>query len=165
VTVQEFNAAGEAEARAWLRAVCAAPRWAARVAAGRPYASAEALYAAAEQALTDADLDAAIADHPRIGDRSAGGAAGREQSGVRGADPAVLAALADANRAYEERFGHVYLVCASGRGAEDLLAILRGRLGNDAATERAVARRELVAINRIRLDGLLAEPLPAGGRS
>ncbi len=62
-----------------------------------------------------------------------------------------MRALADGNRAYEAKFGHVYLVCASGRSAEELLAVLQQRLGNDPVTERAVVRRELGLINRIRL--------------
>lgn len=74
---------------------------------------------------------------------------------MAGASPEVLAALAEGNRAYEERFGHVYLVCASGRSAEDLLSTLRSRLGNDPGEERAVALAELAAINRLRLGRLL----------
>lgn len=134
-----------------LLAVCAAPGWAARVAAGGPYASLDALLGAAADALTDADLDPAMAGHPRIGDRTASGRSGHEQGAVAAATDDVLDALAAGNRAYEERFGHVYLVCASGRSAEDLLATLHARLGNDASTERAVALAELAAINRIRL--------------
>lgn len=140
-----------------LLGVCAAPAWAARVAAGQPYDSLDALLAAADAALTDADLDAAMAGHPRIGDRAAGGRSRQEQSAVASAADDVLDALVAGNRAYEERFGHVYLVCASGRSAEDLLATLHARLGNDARTERAVAVAELAAINRIRLTQLVTE--------
>lgn len=136
-----------------LREVCTAPRWAAAVAAGRPYATVDALQAAAESALGDADLDSAFAGHPRIGDRDASGSAGHEQAAVAGAGADVQAALAEGNAAYEARFGHVYLVCASGRSAEDLLATLHARLDNDPATERKVALAELVAINRIRIAG------------
>jgi 2-oxo-4-hydroxy-4-carboxy-5-ureidoimidazoline decarboxylase len=81
---------------------------------------------------------------------------------VAGADADVLAGLAEGNRVYEQRFGHVYLVCASGRSAEELLAVLRGRLDNDPVTERAVVRAELAAINRLRLDQLLGEPHLSG---
>jgi 2-oxo-4-hydroxy-4-carboxy-5-ureidoimidazoline decarboxylase len=157
VNIETWNALAPADAERELRQVCAVPRWAREVAAARPHAAVAALQAAAEAALTDADLDEALAGHPRIGDRSAAGASRREQSGVAGADPGVLAALADANRAYEERFGHVYLVCASGRCAEELLEVLRGRLGNDPATERAVALGELRAINRLRIARLFGE--------
>ncbi len=146
-----FNTAPDAERD--LLDVCSAPRWASAVAAGRPYATADALQDAAAAALTDADLDAALTGHPRIGGRSAGGVSGREQAGV---GDAVLAALAEGNRTYEERFGHVYLVCASGRSGEELLATLHARLGHDPATERAVALRELAVINRLRLRRMVA---------
>ena len=162
VTLEEFNARPDAEHE--LLACCAAPRWAAQVAAGRPYASVEDLQDAAAAALTDADLDAAMAGHPRIGDRAAGGASGREQAAVSGAGADVRDALAEGNREYEARFGHVYLVCASGRSAEDLLATLRSRLGNDPATERATALAELAAINRLRLGALVAGATHDGHR-
>lgn len=155
MNLHDFNALPAEQARHELEACCAAPRWAAAVAAGRPYTSVDALVTAADDALTDADLDSAMAGHPRIGDRTASGRSQREQSGVAAADAAVLDALAAGNREYEERFGHVYLVCASGRSAEDLLATLRSRLANDASTERKVALGELAAINRIRLRGLV----------
>jgi 2-oxo-4-hydroxy-4-carboxy-5-ureidoimidazoline decarboxylase len=157
MTLDEWNALDPAAAEQELRRVCAAPRWAREVAANRPYPDLASLQATAEVTLTDADLDEAMAGHPRIGDRAAGGASRREQSGVAGADPAVLAALADANRAYEERFGHVYLVCATGRSAQEMLDILRARLGNDPSTERAVALAELAAINRLRIARLFSE--------
>ena len=76
----------------------------------------------------------------------------REQAGVTGDE--TLAALAAGNREYEARFGHVYLVCASGRSGEELLAVLRSRLDNDPVTERAVVREELGRINRLRLERL-----------
>ncbi|MCW2716346.1 2-oxo-4-hydroxy-4-carboxy-5-ureidoimidazoline decarboxylase [Pseudonocardia sp.] len=154
MTPDAFNALTSDAAEQELLAVCAAPRWAAQVAAGRPYASADALQDAAAAALTDADLDAATAGHPRIGDRVGSGASAREQAAVGSAGDDVRAALAAGNRAYEERFGHRYLVCASGRSAEDLLGTLHVRLGNDPATERDVALTELAAINRIRLGRL-----------
>jgi 2-oxo-4-hydroxy-4-carboxy-5-ureidoimidazoline decarboxylase len=157
MTLDEWNALDAAAAERELRQVCAAPRWVRRVVASRPHPDLASLQATAEVALTDADLDEAMAGHPRIGDRAAGGASRREQSGVAGADPEVLAALADGNRAYEERFGHVYLVCATGRSAQELLDILRARLGNDPHTERAVALAELAAINRLRIARMFTE--------
>ncbi|MCU1660927.1 MAG: decarboxylase [Pseudonocardia sp.] len=157
MTLEQFNALPPPEAERELLSCCAAPRWARTMAAGRPYTSIAALHAAAGTALDDADLDAAMAGHPRIGDRQAGAQSRREQSGVGTAAPDVLAALEEGNRAYEERFGHVYLVCATGRSAEDLLATLHARLGNDRAAERAVALAELAAINQIRLDRLVGQ--------
>jgi 2-oxo-4-hydroxy-4-carboxy-5-ureidoimidazoline decarboxylase len=106
--------------------------------------------------LALADLEQALAGHPRIGDRrGADDRSRREQAGVLGADPATVQALAEGNEEYERRFNHIYLVCATGRSAADLLALLRERLGNDPGTEWDVVRRELAKINRIRLAGLL----------
>ena len=140
-----------------LAACCASSRWAESVAAGRPYSSPEQLYAAADDALADldeVDIARALDGHPRIGERAEGDGGAwsrREQAGVSGAQAETLQALADGNRSYEAKFGHVYLVCASGRSADELLAVLQQRLGNDPVTERAVVRRELGLINRIRL--------------
>ena len=153
-----WNALPDADAVQALRGCCASSRWAERVAADRPYATPEQLYAAADRVLAEldeADVDEALAAHPRIGDRPTGADSRREQSGVAGASRDTKAELAAANRAYEERFGHVYLVCATGKDADELLAILRSRLGNDAATERRVLRAELAKINYLRLRHLL----------
>lgn len=150
-----FDTLPDDEAQALLLRVCSAPRWAREVVAGRPYGTVEALQAAASAALDPADLDAALAGHPRIGDPTARGPAAREQAGVASAPAETLAALAEGNRAYEERFGRVYLVCAEGRSAEDLLVTLRARLANPGDTERAVALGELAAINRLRLGRVL----------
>lgn len=152
LSLESFNTLPGPAAEQELLGCCSAPRWATQVAAGRPYASVAALVEAAARALTDTDLDAALTGHPRIGDRTAAGRSGREQGGV---GDHVVAALAEGNRAYEERFGHVYLVCAAGRSGADLLAALRARLHNDPSTERAVALRELAEINRLRLGALL----------
>ncbi|GAA4980505.1 2-oxo-4-hydroxy-4-carboxy-5-ureidoimidazoline decarboxylase [Kineococcus glutinatus] len=143
-----------------LLGCCAAPRWAHRVVARRPHRTPQALLAAVAEELRaapEADVDAALAAHPRIGERPAGADSRREQAGVLTAGADVLAALAEGNRAYEERFGHVYLVRASGRSAAELLALLRARLGNDPTTERAVLRGELLAITVLRLRRALDE--------
>ncbi|MGS2807118.1 2-oxo-4-hydroxy-4-carboxy-5-ureidoimidazoline decarboxylase [Nocardia sp. MW-W600-9] len=152
-----FNELPAGAAEAALLACCSAPGWARAVAAARPYASTDALLAAADAAsaaLDDAEIDAALAGHPRIGDRPTSAASAREQSGVAGAD--IKAALAAGNRDYEAKFGHIYLVCAAGRGGEELLAVLRARLDNDPSTERQVMRTELGKINRLRLARLVA---------
>jgi 2-oxo-4-hydroxy-4-carboxy-5-ureidoimidazoline decarboxylase len=162
-----FNAAPAAEAQAALLGCCSAPHWVQAVAAQRPYSSAEALYAAADAAVADLDdvgLAAALAGHPRIGERAGAGHAassGREQAGVASSATKTLDALAEGNREYEQRFGHVYLVCASGRSGEELLALLRSRLANDPTTEESMTRSELSKINRLRLAQLIgAEERP-----
>jgi len=153
-----FNAVPNQRARELLLACCHAGHWAAAVADGRPYGSMEELLARAHAELTGEDVAEALAGHPRIGEAPAAGQSSRsrsEQAGVDGADGTVRAGLAAGNRAYEERFGHIYLVCASGRGAQELLNILRDRLRNDPATERQVVRAELGKINDLRLTTLM----------
>ncbi|MEU0805809.1 2-oxo-4-hydroxy-4-carboxy-5-ureidoimidazoline decarboxylase [Streptomyces sp. NPDC005970] len=151
-----FNTADEPGAAALLGEVCASRAWGAAVAAGRPYGSVGALLAAAEDAmagLTAADLAEAMAGHPPIGRPRPGDAtSAREQSGVGEAERAELLEL---NLAYQERHGHVFLICATGRGGEEMLAALNERIGNDADTEREIVRAELGKINRIRLARLV----------
>lgn len=153
----EFDAADRTRAERALLEICAAPFWARTLVAGRPYGSLDALLAAADaalEALPEPDVAAAVAAHPRIGERAHGRSA-REQAGLAGADAALGAALAEGNRVYEERFGQRYLVCAAGRSGPELLAVLQDRLGNDPESERRVMRTELAKINRLRLAGLL----------
>jgi 2-oxo-4-hydroxy-4-carboxy-5-ureidoimidazoline decarboxylase len=147
-----------------LRACNAAPRFAAEVAAGRPYPDVDALVARAEQvarALPWAEMAVALAAHPRIGDRVEGAsseaeASRREQSSVAGADDATRAALLEGNRAYEERFGHVFLIRAAGRSPEEMLAELRRRLANDAEAERRETTEQLAEITALRVRGLVS---------
>ncbi len=157
--VAVLNGASEQRLRADLAACCAAPEWVAAMAAGRPYGDEDELFATSDLAvakLTDAGLAAALAAHPRIGDRPAGEWSRQEQAGVASAGADVRAELAAANAAYERRFGQVYLVCATDRSAEELLDLCRSRLANDPAAERAVVLVELARINRLRLAKLLA---------
>jgi 2-oxo-4-hydroxy-4-carboxy-5-ureidoimidazoline decarboxylase len=159
-----FNAITATEWERELLACCASPRWAREVAAGRPYPDLAALCAAGEAALRRlgwSDVVRALAGHPRIGERAVGGDhaatwSRREQSGVSGADPHVRAALVEANREYEERFGHVFLIFATGRTQDEILAAARERLGNDEETERKVVRDELERITRLRLSRLVS---------
>lgn len=154
-----FDALPDGAATEALLACCSSPEWVRVLVTGRPYPSVDALLDAADAALAglpESEIDRALAGHPRIGERPDTAASAREQAGVATAADAVRSALADGNRAYEARFGHIYLVCASGRSGGELLAILEARLGNDAETERRVMRTELAKINRIRLRALLA---------
>ncbi len=134
-------------------------RWATEIADRRPYGDAAELYETADAAaadLTEAEIGAALAAHPRIGERSTGNDtpsswSRSEQSGVDADDTVLAVELHEANKAYEERFGHVYLVCASGRSGRELLDILTSRLDNDTETEKAVVAGELRKIARLRL--------------
>jgi len=95
-----------------------------------------------------------MAGHPRIGERRLSGWSAGEQAGV-GDDAAARAALADANAAYEQRFGHVFLTCATGRGPAEILTELNRRMTNDPAAERDVAAAEIGKINELRLRKLV----------
>lgn len=155
MTVDSFNALPAAEAVTVMLECCAAHRFAAAMTAGRPYASADAAVAAAEavfESLTWDDVAEAMAAHPRIGARVAGQSAA-EQSGVADASRAALAA---GNAKYEERFGHVFLICATGLSGEQMLASLRERLLNDKETERLVVITELRKITALRVRRALA---------
>jgi 2-oxo-4-hydroxy-4-carboxy-5-ureidoimidazoline decarboxylase len=162
-----FNELPARAARQALLECCSALRWAEQMAAARPYASAQCAIrqsGAIVAALTVAELAEALAGHPRIGERpDAGGGSphaadwsGREQSGVDADDAETRRALTQGNLEYEQRFGHIYLVCASGRTGKELLDVLRGRLQNEADDEWQVVRTELQKINALRLQRLLA---------
>ncbi len=144
-----------------LLACCSSPTWARRVAEERPFADPQELLDRADELLvelTETDIDQALAGHPRIGDRPDNASSAREQSGVSGADAAVIEDLKKYNALYEDKFSHVYLVFANGRPADELLGILKERMDNDPATERRVLRGELAKINRSRLIRMLMTP-------
>ncbi|NMO93854.1 allantoicase [Actinomycetospora sp. TBRC 11914] len=154
--LRRFDALPAAVAEQVLLACCSAPDWAAAVVAGRPYADLDALVSAATAgvlALDEKGLTAALAGHARIG-APEGGPGAREQAGVGGLDDAGRAALAEGNRAYEERFGHVYLVRAAGRSGDELLALLADRLRHDPETEAEVVRAQLAEITALRIEDL-----------
>ena len=169
VPVADLDRATAATAAGLLRPSCGSARWIERMVSGRPYGSLPALVAASDAtiaALGWPDIEHALAAHPRIGARlpDRGGRRDRdapldreaawsrqEQSGTQEASPDVQAGLRAGNAAYEERFGHVFLICATGMSAASMLAALRARLGHDPATEREVVRDELTKIVRLRL--------------
>lgn len=156
-----FNDLSERQQMHLLFGVCSSTIWARRVLAGAPFASVDALLDRADRALAelpDGEIDAALDGHPRIGAKADNASSAREQAKVTSAGDDVKAALAARNLEYDAKFGYVYLVCASGRSAEELLAILEDRLHNDPETERRVMRSELGKINRLRLERLLSEP-------
>jgi allantoicase len=164
--VEELNLVLREEAEADLLACCGSRRWAARMAERRPFAGLPDVLAAADAVWRDLapeDWAEAFRAHPRIGEKKAEAAqdararqwSGKEQGGVAVAPAETLAALAAGNRAYDERFGHIFIVCATGKSAEEMLGLLHARLGNDPATELAAAAEEQRKITRIRLEKLL----------
>ena len=141
-----------------FRSCCASSKWAEELAAARPFDSWKALVEKADSiwnGLDPADWQEAFAAHPRIGERKASRWSTEEQSRTRGASIETMQRLADGNRAYEEKFGHVYLVCATGRTAEEMLADLNKRMSNDRETEWRVAAEEQRKITHLRLEKLV----------
>ena len=166
--VSTLDRSPEAEARALLAACCAAPAWVDGMLGARPWRDREGLLAAADRAW-DACPRAAVADaiahHPRLGERRAAATlsareqawSAQEQRGAGIAAESAREALARGNAEYEARFGHTFILCATGLAAEDMLRALNERLQNDPATEHTVTARELHKITRLRLERLLAD--------
>lgn len=155
--LQALNSATPGEASETLSACCGARAWVERMVAARPYTDSAQLFRTAEQAWEIADRGdklEAFSQHPRIGER-AGGWAAQEQRGVAGADEPTLQKLSSGQRAYEARFGFIFLVCATAKDAAQLLALLDARLRNPPSTELEIAATEQAKITRIRLEKLL----------
>jgi 2-oxo-4-hydroxy-4-carboxy-5-ureidoimidazoline decarboxylase len=161
-TWKTIDGASPEEARAILRAACGAERWVDGMLAHRPFGSQDALLAAARDVwfgLSERDWRAAFDCHPRIGDRESPRQrfpdthrlSTLEQAGVAQATGDVLSALADANQRYLRKFGYIFIVCATGKTAGEMLAILRDRLNNDPAVEIRVAAEEQARITALRL--------------
>ena len=159
-TLAAFNAAPPEAAERDLLACCASGRFAKAIADGRPYCQPDALSDAVGTvfaALSWDDIVESMNAHPRIGDRPASaGWSAAEQSGAAAASDQVRQGLAEGNLAYEKRFGHVFLICASGLSGQEMLDQLRTRLANDPDAERTVVRRELLKITQLRLAKLLS---------
>ena len=156
-----FNALEESAARAALQEACASTAWGRHLLAKRPYATAEDLYTASDLAtagLRADDLAEAMAGHPPIGRPEPGDpTSAREQRGMAGASEELKAEMLELNLAYQERFGHVFLICATGLTGEQMRDAVRERIGNTPEREREIVRTELGKINRIRLGNLVRE--------
>ena len=161
-----LNALPEADARAELLRCCGSTAWARSMAEKRPFASESALTVAADEVwwnLSSDDWLEAFAAHPRIGNKKdvakqhgeAQRWAAGEQRGADAANAATLQGLAAANAEYEQKFGHIYIVCATGKTADEMLALCRARLANAPHDELRVAAEEQRKITRIRLAKLL----------
>jgi len=158
--LENFNTAPREEAVAVVKPALDIARWIDAIVDGRPYRSVDEVAAAATTVaapLSEAEIDGALAHHPRIGERPQGESAEavlsrKEQPGV---DADAAAALAAGNKTYEERFDRVYLVRAAGRSAEEILALLQQRLGNTPEQELVVVDQQLREIAALRLAGAL----------
>ena len=166
--LEALNRLPAAEAAQAFERCCGSKAWVKGMNAARPFKDRKALFAAAERvakSLGRADWLEAFSHHPKIGDRESLGArlgaaaawAADEQRGADAASVVTLHGLAQGNRSYEERFGYIFIVCASGRSADELFVELQKRLKNDPEKELENAAREQRAITRLRLEKLLKE--------
>lgn len=166
--LEHWNRLSAADAERELVACCGSRTWARGIVARRPFVDEAALLQASDEiwlALRPADWMEAFRSHPRIGESGAEQTSGdrsrawsaQEQSAVAGGADAVKLALAEANRDYEQRFGHIFIVCATGQSGGQILEILRQRLHNDASTELREAAEQQRQITRIRLQRWIAE--------
>ena len=163
-----LNGLSDADASSELLKCCGSKRWAQQLAARRPFVDVDELFTAAEQiwwGLGEQDWLEAFSAHPRIGgrraerpqDAQAQAWSESEQAGARGIDETLQDELAQANRAYEEKFGHIFIVCATGKTATEMLALLRERLAGDPASELRRAADEQRKITRLRLEKSLRQ--------
>src|SRR5947207_9615506 len=145
---------------------CGSRRWAQLMTTARPFANVEALVAEADRiwwSLSEEDWLEAFRAHPKIGEKkaatvqSAQAAAwsAKEQAHVTTASENTLAELAQRNREYEDRFGFIFIVCASGKSSGELLTILEGRMQNNPKNELRIAAEEQRKITRLRLEKLI----------
>jgi OHCU decarboxylase len=163
-----LNALSSSRAESEFLKCCGSKNWARQVTSARPFASLDELIAKADRvwwSLDSGDWLEAFHSHPKIGEKKAAAPTAvearrwseDEQSGIRNSAPQTLDELADLNRAYEEKFGYIFIVCASGKSSEEMLAILQDRLKNNAAQELRMAAAEQAKITELRLRKLLAD--------
>jgi allantoicase len=161
-----LNSLTAEEAAKELRQCCGSRRWADQMSNARPYATLETLIAHADRvwwSLTPADWLEAFRSHPKIGEKKAGDKvsaqsqqwSGQEQAGVSSASQAAVESLSDLNRAYEQKFGFIFIICATGKTSEEMLAALQQRLQHDSDTELRLAAIEQSKITELRLKKLL----------
>jgi OHCU decarboxylase len=164
--LKRLNALSEKEAEAELLKCCGSTVWARRMAGERPFDDLQQLLARADAvwwALDAEDWLEAFSRHPKIGEKESARTQAKEaqkwsqteQAGTNSAAEETMLALAEANREYERKFGHIYIICATGKTADEMLSILRERLQNDAERELRVAAEEQRRITHLRLQKLL----------
>ena len=163
-----LNSLSPSQAEAEFLKCCGSKNWARQLTSARPFASLNELLAQADRiwwSLDSEDWLEAFHSHPKIGEKKAAAPTAveaqrwseDEQAGVRDSAQQTLDALAKLNQTYEEKFGYIFIVCASGKSSEEMLAILRARLENNADAELRVAAAEQAKITQLRLGKLLAD--------
>jgi OHCU decarboxylase len=158
MTLVEFNRVPRYRAEAELIEVCASRAWVRAIAGRRPFHDLGRLQRAATEiwwSLDETDWREAFDAHPKIGERKVDGWAAREQSGMNHAGTAVTAELEQSNRDYLSKFGYIFIVCATGKTADQMLAVLQSRLSNPAEREIRIAAEEQSKITQLRLEKLI----------
>ena len=164
-----LNALPAEQATKKLLQCCGSTRWAEEIASRRPYASSENLLTTASDvwwSLQSSDWLEAFRSHPKIGEKKAAASvseqsrewSGKEQAGVNNASRETVESLATLNEAYEQKFGFIFIICATGKSSDEMLSALRSRLENDPATELPIAAAEQAKITDLRLKKLLNCP-------
>jgi OHCU decarboxylase len=164
--LERLNALSESEAETAFLKCCGSTIWARRMAGVRPFDSVESLLASADAVWWSLDAEdwlEAFSRHPKIGEKESARAQAhdarqwseQEQAGANSAGEETRRALTEGNREYEQKFGHIYIVCATGKSADEMLSILKERLGNDRETELRAAAEEQRKITHLRLRKLL----------
>jgi OHCU decarboxylase len=164
--LEQLNALPSEQAKAEFLKCCGCRNWAHALSDARPFIDADALFHKADSvwlSLSEEDWLEAFRAHPKIGEQKAAAVqseqarswSAEEQAGIAGAAAETKAALADGNREYEERFGFIFIVCATGKTSAEMLAILNERLRNDPGTELRAAAEEQRKIMRLRLEKLI----------
>jgi allantoicase len=148
---RRLNTRTDDEIRRDLTACCGSSRWVDQMMKARPLSDVLGIADSIWNALSPNDWHEAFAAHPRIGEKKADRFSGGEQSGTAGASSDTMSELATVNRQYEERFGYIYIVCASGKSADEVLALARQRIANTPDDELRIAAEEQRKITRLRL--------------
>lgn len=165
-SIRGLNELPVANAETEFLKCCGSRRWASEMASGRPFETLDELLAEADRvwwSLSEADWLEAFRAHPKIGEKKAATTqsaeaqkwSAQEQSSVAQASAQTINQLAQRNSEYENRFGFIFIVCASGKSSEEMLAIINDRMRNDRETELCTAAKEQSKITRLRLENLL----------
>ena len=166
MTLDQLNNISATDAEVEFLKCCGSQRWADAMTEARPFETLDEVLAEADRiwwSLSEADWLEAFRAHPKIGEKKAAAAqsveaqqwSAQEQSGVALASASTISELAERNREYEDRFGFIFIVCASGKSSEEMLAIINERIRNDAETELRAAAAEQSKITRLRIEKLL----------
>ena len=166
MTIEELNMLNELNLKAELQKCCGSSRWVKQMIATKPFRSTKDLFVKAESCwhhTSEPDWLEAFSHHPKIGDlknlekkfASTKALAGSEQESVNSASQKILKQLADGNSQYENKFGFIFIVCATGKSAEEMLALINARMNNDRATELKIASEEQLKITQLRLQKLI----------